>query len=125
MKNVYLSNDSGYCCPAHDVYKVEAIGDAYMCASGVPERNGYNHVLEICTVTMAFVEVNIFVIGCIGYIIQAAPSVHVNHMDVDYVLRVRGGVHSGAVAAGVIGVRAPRYCMFGDTVSEIMAMCKL
>jgi class 3 adenylate cyclase len=85
------------------VYKVETIGDAYMCASGVPIRNGNQHVLDVCVVTMAFLE--------------AATSMHVEHMGVDYTLRMRGGVHTGAVAAGVIGVHAPRYCLFGDTVS--------
>uniref|UniRef100_A0A8B9U7E4 Guanylate cyclase n=1 Tax=Anas zonorhyncha TaxID=75864 RepID=A0A8B9U7E4_9AVES len=91
----------------HDVYKVETIGDAYMVVSGLPKRNGNRHAVDISMMALD--------------ILSFMGSFELRHLP-GLPVWIRIGIHSGPCAAGVVGIKMPRYCLFGDTVNTASRM---
>ncbi|XP_014262145.1 guanylate cyclase 32E [Cimex lectularius] len=91
----------------YDVYKVETIGDAYMVVSGLPVRNHDQHAAEIASLSLDM--------------LHAVTKFKIRHRPKDK-LKIRIGLHSGPVCAGVVGKKMPRYCLFGDTVNTASRM---
>ncbi|XP_033103958.1 uncharacterized protein LOC117106666 [Anneissia japonica] len=86
----------------YDVCKVETINETYMLASGLPNRNGFKHASEIATAA----------IDILYHINTLAVPAYPNRK-----FSIRIGIHTGPVVAGVVGLKMPRYGLFGDTVN--------
>ncbi|XP_067685834.1 atrial natriuretic peptide receptor 2-like [Haliotis asinina] len=111
MQVVDLLNDLYSCfddiIENYDVYKVETIGDSYMVVSGLPVRSENRHAAEISRMSLN--------------LLQEIDNVKIHHLPHER-LKLRIGLHSGPVCAGVVGIKMPRYCLFGDTVNTASRM---
>nr|CDJ83894.1 Serine threonine protein kinase-related and Adenylyl cyclase class-3 4 guanylyl cyclase domain containing protein [Haemonchus contortus] len=87
--------------------QVETIGDGYLCVSGLPHRNGKQHIKEICSMSLGFID--------------SLKSFRIPHLPQQGV-NLRIGMHTGSVVTGVVGLTMPRYCLFGDTVNTASRM---
>uniref|UniRef100_A0A7E4W5X2 guanylate cyclase n=1 Tax=Panagrellus redivivus TaxID=6233 RepID=A0A7E4W5X2_PANRE len=104
LNDLYLAFDS--VVDNFKVYKVETIGDAYMVVSGLPERRE-DHASQIAQMSLALLQ------KVKNFVIRHRPSEQ---------LKLRIGMHSGSVVAGVVGSKMPRYTLFGDCVNTSSRM---
>lgn len=73
----------------------------------MPIRNGDIHAAEIATMSLT--------------LLNAVSEFKIRHRPNEKLL-LRIGIHSGPVCAGVVGLKMPRYCLFGDTVNTASRM---
>lgn len=89
----------------HGLEKLKTMGDAYMCAGGLPEPGG-SHSVRAC---LAALEMQSYLR------VRAAERGRS-----PWVVRV--GIHTGPVTAGVIGKKKFAYDIWGDTVNTAARM---
>ena len=92
----------------YNIEKIKTIGDAYMCAGGIPDKNRTNPI----EVVLAAIEMQEYM----RELKMKAESRGQNFWD------IRIGVHTGPVIAGVVGQKKLSYDIWGDTVNTASRM---
>lgn len=92
----------------HDVEKIKTIGDAYLCAGGLPEPNTRNPV-EMVDVAFKFLNA-----------VEQLKTARALENKISFDIRV--GIHSGPLIAGVVGIRKFAYDIWGDAVNTAARM---
>jgi class 3 adenylate cyclase len=89
-----------YLCGKFGLYKIDTIGDAFICCSGLPEENE-NHADNVANFAVA-------VRHCVTQVVSP--------IDGEPIV-MRMGIHTGQCMSGVVGMTTPRYCVFSDTMN--------
>jgi len=87
----------------YNLEKIKTIGDAYMCAGGIPVTNG-THPLDAVNAALAMQE----------YMERKNATRKEKNLD-PWELRI--GIHTGPIVAGVVGKKKYAYDIWGDTVN--------
>jgi class 3 adenylate cyclase len=87
----------------HRLEKLKTIGDAYMCAGGLPESNR-THAVDACLAALAMQDY-------MARMNRQRERLHLPRWE------LRIGLHTGPVMAGVVGQRKFIYDVWGDAVN--------
>jgi class 3 adenylate cyclase/HAMP domain-containing protein len=96
-------------CERRNIEKLKTIGDAYMCAGGLPEIN-ITHPIDAC---LAAIEMQNFM--------NETKSI-IEQISGEQFWDMRLGIHTGTVVAGVIGKTKFAYDVWGDAVNTASRM---
>jgi class 3 adenylate cyclase/HAMP domain-containing protein len=96
-------------CERRNIEKLKTIGDAYMCAGGLPESN-HTHAIDAC---LAAIEMQSF---------MKQTKEIVEEISGEEFWDMRLGIHTGTVIAGVIGKTKFAYDVWGDAVNTASRM---
>lgn len=92
----------------YNLEKIKTIGDAYMCAGGIPSTNN-THPLDAVNAALAMQE----------YMFKKNEFRKEKNMEC-WELRI--GIHTGPIVAGVVGKKKYAYDIWGDTVNVASRM---
>ncbi len=87
----------------YNIEKIKTIGDAYMCAGGLPVTNTTNAI----DVVNAAIDIQ-------HYMSQHSKLRKEQNKEI---FEIRIGIHTGPVVAGIVGVKKFAYDIWGDTVN--------
>ena len=97
------------------VYKVETIGDVFLVCSNCPveyARDDHDHAAIMCVMALAMMDV-VREMKAIDGDVEGGEGGGV---------RLKLGIHTGEVIAGVVGAKYPRFRLMGDTVNTASRM---
>lgn len=89
------------------IYKVETVKDSFVGVSGAPERNENN--------AEKIMDMSLDMRDCMQFVNDPRPGG-------DDFIQIRLGSHTGKVVGGVVGNKAPRFCLFGDAMNTSSRM---